>query len=48
MLLSVSVWGRLRRQKGIKHVVNATQSFSVFPIDVDKSNIDLLVASGLK
>lgn len=40
--------GRLCKSNNITHIVNATQSFGVFPIDVAKCEIDLLVASGLK
>lgn len=40
--------GKLCKDRGIMHVVNATQSLGAFPIDVIESNIDLLVASGLK
>jgi cysteine desulfurase/selenocysteine lyase len=40
--------GQLCKKKGLRHVVNATQSFGAYPIDVVESNIDLLAASGLK
>jgi cysteine desulfurase/selenocysteine lyase len=40
--------GNLCKNNNITHIVNATQSFGVFPIDVTNCNIDLLVASGLK
>lgn len=40
--------GNLCKKKNIHFVVNATQAFGVFPIDVKKYNIDFLVFSGLK
>lgn len=40
--------GNLCKSNNITHIVNATQSFGAFPIDVAKYEIDLLVASGLK
>jgi selenocysteine lyase/cysteine desulfurase len=40
--------GNLCKSNNITHIVNATQSFGAFPIDVAKCEIDLLVASGLK
>ena len=40
--------GELCLRKNLIFIVNATQAFPVFPIDVKKSNIDFLVFSGLK
>jgi selenocysteine lyase/cysteine desulfurase len=40
--------GNICKSNNITHIVNATQSFGAFPIDVAKCEIDLLVASGLK
>jgi cysteine desulfurase / selenocysteine lyase len=40
--------GEFCKQKGLYFVVNATQAFGVFPIDVKKYKIDFLVFSGLK
>ncbi len=40
--------GDLCKKNKIINIVNATQSFGAFPIDVDKCNIDILVTSALK
>ena len=40
--------GDLCKKNNIINIVNATQSFGAFPIDVDKCNIDILVTSALK
>ncbi|MBO8182337.1 MAG: aminotransferase class V-fold PLP-dependent enzyme [Archaeoglobus sp.] len=40
--------GKLCEEKGLVFVVNATQSAGAMQIDVEKSNIDFLVFSGLK
>ncbi len=40
--------GNLCANKGVTHVVNATQSLGAFQIDVNKQNIDVLASSGLK
>lgn len=40
--------GDLCRKNKIVNIVNATQSFGAFPIDVNKCNIDILVTSALK
>ena len=40
--------GDLCKKNNIISIINATQSFGAFPIDVDKCNIDILVTSALK
>jgi len=40
--------GQLCRDKGLIFVVDATQAFGAFPIDVEKHHIDILVFSGYK
>lgn len=40
--------GDLCKKNNILNIVNATQSFGAFPIDVNKCNIDILVTSALK
>lgn len=40
--------GDLCKKNNIINIINATQSFGAFPIDVDKCNIDILVTSALK
>jgi len=40
--------GDLCKKNSIINIINATQSFGAFPIDVDKYNIDILVTSALK
>jgi cysteine desulfurase/selenocysteine lyase len=40
--------GNLCKKYNLIFVVNATQAMGIFPIDVEKSNIDFLVFSGLK
>jgi len=40
--------GRLRRDRNMALVVDATQGMGVFPIDVTNSDIDFLVFSGYK
>ncbi len=40
--------GELCKQHEIINIINATQSFGAFPIDVKNSNINILVASALK
>ena len=40
--------GKLCKKRGLVFIVNATQSFGAFPIDVKKAKIDFLAASGFK
>lgn len=40
--------GSLCKKQEIINIINATQSFGAFPIDVQNQNIDMLVATGLK
>ncbi|MFX1239501.1 MAG: aminotransferase class V-fold PLP-dependent enzyme [Promethearchaeota archaeon] len=40
--------GKICLRNDVLNVINATQSFGAFPIDVKNENIDVLVASGLK
>ncbi len=40
--------GNLCEKKKIKNIINATQSFGAFPLDVKNQKIDMLAASGLK
>ncbi len=40
--------GELCKQHELINIINATQSFGAFPIDVKNSNINILVASALK
>jgi selenocysteine lyase/cysteine desulfurase len=40
--------GELCRRRDLIFIVNATQAFPVFPVDVKKCNIDFLVFTGLK
>jgi selenocysteine lyase/cysteine desulfurase len=40
--------GALCKSKSLMNIINATQSFGAFPLDIQRSNIDILVASGLK
>ncbi len=40
--------GDLCRTNNVLNIINATQSFGAFPIDVNKCNIDILVTSALK
>ncbi|MFX1275213.1 MAG: aminotransferase class V-fold PLP-dependent enzyme, partial [Promethearchaeota archaeon] len=40
--------GKLCKKFNIMNLINATQSFGAFPLDVKNQNIDMLVASGLK
>ncbi len=40
--------GEIARKRGLIFIVDASQSAGVFPIDVQKLNIDILVASGHK
>ena len=37
--------GRVARQKGLLFIVNATQGFPVFPVDMQRMNIDVMSAS---
>jgi len=40
--------GLICQENKIVNIINATQSFGAFPIDIKKQKIDMLVASGLK
>lgn len=40
--------GTLCEKRDIFNIINATQSFGAYPIDVREQNIDILVSSGLK
>jgi selenocysteine lyase/cysteine desulfurase len=40
--------GEFCKKNKLINIINATQSFGAFPIDVKNQNIDMLVASGLK
>ncbi len=40
--------GTFCKEYNLVNIINATQSFGAFPIDVKKQNIDILVASALK
>ncbi|MBY9019633.1 MAG: aminotransferase class V-fold PLP-dependent enzyme [Candidatus Lokiarchaeota archaeon] len=40
--------GNLSRNEGLMNIINATQSFGAFPLDIQRFNIDILVASALK
>ena len=40
--------GEFCNRNNMINIINATQSFGAFPIDVKNQNIDMLVASGLK
>ena len=40
--------GALAKNERLVNIVNATQSFGAFPLDIQRYNIDILVASALK
>jgi len=40
--------GILSKNEGLMNIINATQSFGAFPLDTQRFNIDILVASALK
>ena len=40
--------GAVSRNEGLLNIINATQSFGAFPLDIQRFNIDILVASALK
>ena len=40
--------GTLSKKEGLVNIINATQSFGAFPLDIRRFNIDILVASALK
>ena len=40
--------GEFCKKNNLLNIINATQSFGAFPIDIKNQNIDMLVASGLK
>lgn len=40
--------GALCRNESLTNIINATQSFGAFPLDIQRFNIDILVASALK
>ena len=40
--------GEFCKSRKLTNIINATQSFGAFPIDIKNQNIDMLVASGLK
>jgi len=40
--------GILSKNEGLMNIINATQSFGAFPLDIHRFNIDILVASALK
>jgi selenocysteine lyase/cysteine desulfurase len=44
----IQALGKISREHGLINIINATQSFGAFPIDVQADNVDMLVASGLK
>lgn len=46
--VDVEAVGKLARQKGVLFVVDASQTAGVFPIDVEKMNIDVLCFTGHK
>lgn len=41
-------FGKFCNENNLINIINATQSFGAFEIDVEKDNIDFLVSSGLK
>jgi selenocysteine lyase/cysteine desulfurase len=41
-------FGNFCKDKGLINIINATQSFAAFEIDVERNHIDFLVSSGLK
>lgn len=41
-------FGEFCKKNNLVNIINATQSFGAFEIDVEKDNIDFLVSSGLK
>jgi len=40
--------GTLSKNNSLVNIINATQSFGAFPLDIQRFNIDILVASALK
>ncbi len=45
---NLETFGKFCRENNLTNIINATQSFGAFEIDVEKDNIDFLVSSGLK